>query len=208
MTGSGIVNLAEPDNSELSALFDYVGKKFKNFEQIDTNWGLHVSEALDFPAGVLYAADYDQAGTEYWFYDGVLSYGVYVWYLLGAVCSMITIEKGKHISSSGSFQLEENPEELPQKPSACSELFAAILCLNMKAFETEEDLVKEASRLLEGVASFSGAEEHEYSYLVSDKCMLTFYVLQGEIDGICLAMTEEAQDEADRAWEEERAKNG
>ena len=198
------MNLTEPDNRELSALFNYVGKKFKHFEQIDTNWGLHITEVLNFPAGVLYAADYDQAGTEYWFYDGALSYGVYVWYLLGAVCSMITIEKGKHIDNSGSFQLEENPEELPEKPSACSELLDAILSLNMNAFETEDDLVKEASRLLEGIASFYEANGHEYSFLATDKCILSFEVCQGGIDGICLVMTEEAEDEAERAWEEER----
>ena len=201
------MNLTEPDNSELLGLFNYVGKKFNQFEQIDTNWGLHINETLNFPAGILYAADYDQAGTEYWFYDGVLSYGVYVWYLLGAVCSVITIEKGKHTDDSGSFQLEENPEEIPGKPPACSGLFDSILSLNMSAFETEDDLVKEVSRLLEGVATLSEANGHEYSFLVADKCVLSFEVCQGEVDGICLVMTEEAEGEAERAWEEER-KNG
>jgi len=197
------MNVTESDNSELLALFNYVGKKFNHFEQIDTNWGLRITEALNFPAGVFYAADYDQAGTEYWFYDGVLSYGVYVWYLLGAVCSMITIEKGKHIDDCGSFHLEESPGELPKKPSACSELFDSILSLSMNAFETEDALVKEASRLLDGTASFYEANEHEYSFLAADNCILTFSVWQGKVDGICLVMTEEAEAEADRAWEEE-----
>jgi len=194
-------------NSELLALFNYVGKKFDHYEQIDTNWGLNITEALGFPAGVLYAADYDQAGTEYWFYDSLLSYGVYVWYLLGAVCSVITIKKGKHLDGSGSFQLEENPEALPQKPSVCSELFNSILSLDMDAFETEENLVKEVSRLLEGVASFYEANGHEYSFLAAGKCILSFEVWQGKVDGICLVMTEAAEEEAERAWEEEREKN-
>ena len=188
------------------ALFDYVGRKFDQFEQIDTNWGLHITGALGFPAGILYAADYDQAGTEYWFYDGALSYGVYVWYLLGAVCSMITIEKGKYTDNSGSFHLEESPEAIPEKPSACSELFVSLLSLNMDAFDTEADLVNEAARLLEGAASVIEVKEHEYSFLVADNCILTFEVCQGEIDGLRLVMTDEAEDEAERAWEEERKK--
>ena len=85
--------LTEADYNSLSLLFDYAGKNFRNWEEIDTNWGLRINEPLNFPVGGLYAKDYDQAGTEYWFYDGVLSYGVYGWILLGAVCSVITIKK-------------------------------------------------------------------------------------------------------------------
>ena len=69
------MNLTESDYCDLLSLFDYVGKKFSNWEETAANWGLNINEPLNFPVGSLYAKDYDQAGTEYWFYDGVLSYG-------------------------------------------------------------------------------------------------------------------------------------
>ena len=206
------MNLTEPDKSDLLSLFDYVGKKFKHYEDIAPNWGLEINETLDFPVGYLYAKDYDQAGTEYWFYDGVLSYGVYVWYLLGAVCSGITIKKGKHTDESNTFFLEEKPEELLQKSSACSGLFAPILDLSMKDFETEADLAKEASRLLEGFALFVDAKEHAYSFAldesffpnsIADKSKINFEIWQDKIDEIYLVITDEAESRARKAWEEE-----
>lgn len=197
----------EADYKSLSLLFDYVGKKFKNSEEIDRNWGLRINEPLNFPVGGLYAKDFDQAGTEYWFYDGVLSYGMYAWYLLGAVCSVITIKKGKYIANNGSnFILEKNPEAFSGELSVCSRLFESILDLNMKDFDTEADFIKEISRLLEGVATFSSEEKpHEYLFNLNPDvfpkklvktCEISFYVSEDKIEAIYLGITDEAGEKA------------
>ena len=206
------MHFTESDYSDLLSLFDYVGKKFSEWEEIAANWGLSINEPFNFPVGSLYAKDCDQAGAEYWFYDGVLSYGVYVWVLLGAVCSVITIKKGKHTDDSGNFSLEKKPVELPKELSACSRLFAPILNLTRKDWDTEADLVKEASRLIEAVASFSEAKEQEYFFSLKDdvfpkhivdKCTIAFEVWQGKLDGIYLVMTDEAQKKAQKIWKAE-----
>ena len=201
--------LTEADYNSLSLLFDYAGKNFKNWEEIYTNWGLRINEPLNFPVGGLYAKDYDQAGTEYWFYDGVLSYGVYVWILLGAVCSVITIKKGKYITNSSNFVLEKKPEAFPQELSACSRLFAPILNLTPKDFDTETDFLKEASRLFEGVATFSEAKQQEYFFTLKDstfpqrlvdKCIISFNISQDKVDEIYLSITDEAEKKALKQW--------
>ena len=197
--------LTEADYNSLSLLFDYIGKNFKNWEEIYTNWGLCINEPLNFPVGGLYAKDYDQAGTEYWFYDGVLSYGVYVWLLLGTVCSGITIKKGKYITNSSNFILEKRPETFSQELSACSRLFAPILNLTVKDFDTEDDFLKEASRLFKGVATFSEINQHEYFFTLKngafpqkliDKCIISFNISQDNVDGIYLGITDEAEKKA------------
>lgn len=202
--------LTDADYNSLSLLFDYVGKKFKDWELIDTNWGLRINEPLNFPVGGLYAKDYDQAGTEYWFYDGVLSYSVYVWVLLGAVCSGITIKKGKCLtSSSGNFILEKKPEAFSQELSASSRLFTPILNLNPKDFDTEDDCIKEASRLFEGVATFSEVKQHECIFTLKDgafpqelvkKCIISFDISQDNVDEIYLSITDEAEEKALKHW--------
>ncbi len=201
--------LTEADYNSLSLLFDYTGKNFKDWEEIGTNWGLRINEPLNFPVGGLYAKDYDQAGTEYWFYDGVLSYGVYVWCLLGAVCSVITVKKGKYITSSSNFVLEKKPEAFSQELSACSRLFVPILNLTLKDFDTEDDFLKEVSRLLEEVATFSEAKQHEYFFTLKDgtfskelidKCMISLYISQDKVDEIFLSITDEAEKKALKQW--------
>lgn len=76
------MNLAEPDNSDLLLLFDYIGKKFSSWEEIGTNWGLKINESLNFPAGGLYAKDYDQAepniGSMMGSFHTVYMYGLYL----------------------------------------------------------------------------------------------------------------------------------
>ena len=202
------MDVTEHAKKELLSLFGYVGKKFEYWEEIDKNWGLKINEPLNFSVGTIYAKDYDQAGTAYWFYDGVLSYGMYVWYLLGAVCSVITIKKGRYIGDdSANFVLEENSDDIIPKPSVCSELFTPILNLSMADFNTEAGLVKTASEFLEGVALFSSERSHEYSFVLDDslfpkhtvdKCELSFDVWQGKVDGIYLTITEKAKCEAKR----------
>lgn len=110
------MDFAELNKNDLLSLFNYVGKKFNRWEELDTNWGLDINEPINFPVGVLYAKDYDQAGTNYWFYDGVVSYGMYVWSLLDGVCSVITIKKGKYISNENNFRLEKNLKKYHQNP--------------------------------------------------------------------------------------------
>lgn len=197
----------EADYNSLSLLFGYVGKEFKSYEEIDRNWGLRINEPLNFPVGGLYAKDYDQAGTEYWFYDGVLSYGMYIWYLLGGVCSGITIKKGKYIANNGSnFILEKKPEAFSGELSVYSRLFESILDLDMKDFDSEADFIKEVSRLLEGTATFSSEKKpHEYLFNLNPDvfpkklvktCEISIYVWQDKIDELSLSITDEAGEKA------------
>ena len=201
------MNLTEADKNEFLLLFDYVGKKFNHWDELDSNWGLKVNEFLNFPVGTLYAKEYDQAGIEYWFYDSVLSYGMYVWYLLDAICSVITIKEGRYACDSGNFFFEKNPEPIPDKPSMCSVLFADILKLSMENFDSETYLLKEASSRLEGIAEFRAVRGHEYFFsldynffprLVIDKCEITFEIWQGGIDEIYLVITDEAKKNLER----------
>lgn len=85
----------------------------------------------------------------------------------------------------------------------------------MKDFHTEMDLVKEASRLLEGVASLFNAKKHEYFFSLKDtffpkrivdKCIITFTVWEGQLDEIYLGMTEEAIEEAEKMGKPKKKK--
>ena len=159
------------------------------------NWGLSIDEPFDFPVGKLYAEDLDQAGNAYWFYEGVLSYGMYVWALLDGVCSGIHIEKGKYIDDRNPnfFVLEESHDEIHSEISAYAKLFAPVLNLSMDDFETEDDLMKDVSRLLEGFASFSSQNPNNNDYIfsldpgffpehIADGCKIVFNFYKGCID--------------------------
>lgn len=201
---------AETDYNSLYLLFDYVGKKFNDWAPIDTNWGLDIYEPLNFPVGGLYATDHDQAGTEYFFYDGVLTYSMYAWVLLGGVCSGIKITKGKYIRNDRSnFFLEKEPEEYSRELSVCSRLFSSVLDLSPKDFNTEDDFIKEAVRLFEGAAVFSEKTEYEYYFTLNedifpqklvDKCMISICADEEGIEEIFLSITDKAQKKALSSW--------